>query len=406
MPRRISEPRRGSTLDRLAAVSLDDQKAAGYAFTLAEILQQPELWVTTATQVSELLDYISPGAVGAGGVVLTGSGSSFYVGETIRYAVQEGCGVPTVARTSGELLLLGDRATLPARPLQVVSFARSGNSPESTAVIRMLLEGGPDVHHLILTCNQTGRVVREWANGTRDPMVRVVTLDDRTCDRSLVMTSSFTNLVVAGLGLSMPRQPAAYVALARALAQAGSELLDRWADPLAEAAQASFDRLIVLGDGGSYGAAREAALKMLEMTEGRVITLAETTLGFRHGPMAALHRDSLVLMFLSSDPMRRAYQLDVVDEVRRKELGGRIIAVGANISGAPFTEQDLAVDLPGLSGIPDDWAAILHVVVGQLLGFFRCRAEGLHPDQPASNGAISRVVPEFTIHGALAKVPR
>jgi tagatose-6-phosphate ketose/aldose isomerase len=406
MPRSVFNPPLGVTLGRLGALPPKDQDAAGYLHTLREICQQPELWETTAHQVYGILDEWRALAGVTRGIVLTGSGSSCYVGECIAQAVQAATGVIATAVSSGDLLLSGSHALPPVRPLLLVSFARSGNSPESAWLIRQMLEVEPEVVHLVATCNPSGRLATDWANGHRDPRVQVLMLDDRTCDRSLVMTSSFTNLTLCGLGLAYLDRAAEYRAAANALAEAGRVLLSVWSDALVDTAASGYDRMIALGDGCSFGAAREAALKTLEMTDGRVLTMAETSLGFRHGPMCALRRDTLLLLLLSSDPLRRAYQMDLMDEVQRKGLGGRKVVVGCDIPAGILSEHDVGIDLRELRGLPDHWAAILQAVVGQLLAFFRCRAEGLHPDQPAATGAISRVVPEFPLHGVLAKVDR
>ena len=397
---------RRSVISQLCAAPAEEQQARGYVHTLREICQQPELWEITARTMAGALDSIRPVVEEAGEVVLTGSGSSLYVAECIAHAIQVGAGKPVRAMPSGELLLLGPGALPPGRPLLAVSFARSGNSPESAGLIRRLLEDQPEVRHLVVTCNRQGRVAEAWGEGgaQRDPRVQVVTLDDRTCDRSLVMTSSFTSLAVAGLALGCVRRPADYLAGAEQAARLAKPLLADFTDRLAEAAGGGFNRLIVLGDGGSFGAAREAALKMLEMTDGRVVSMAETSLGFRHGPMCALHPNTLLLAFLSSDPVSRAYQVDLLDEIRRKGLGGTKIVVGAPAPREVLADRDVVVDLPGLDSLADDWAALLHVVAGQWLGFVRCRAEGLRPDEPAANGAISRVVGEFPLHGVVAEV--
>jgi tagatose-6-phosphate ketose/aldose isomerase len=388
-------------LGSLRAAPVEEQQSAGYADTLREICQQPELWMVTANQIAGVMAEWRSLLAGVRGIVLTGSGSSSYLGDCVRLAVQAGTGISTVSRPSGELLLFGAGALPAERPLLLVSFARSGNSPESEGLIRRLLECAPEVAHLVVTCNLHGRVARALAaNGhSAAPGVHLVTLDDRTCDRSLVMTSSFTNMAVAALGLAASDRPADYVASAALLAGAGAELLSEWAGALAALAGRRFDRMIALGDGGGYGAAREAALKMLEMTEGRVATLAETSLGFRHGPMCALTGGTLLVMFLSSEPLRRAYQTDLLKEIHRKGLGGSKLVVGAEAPREFLGERDVAIEIPGLASLADEWAAIAFVVAGQLLSFFRCRAEGLQPDHPAANGAISRVVSEFPLHG-------
>jgi tagatose-6-phosphate ketose/aldose isomerase len=212
------------------------------------------------------------------------------------------------------------------------------------------------------------------------------------------MTSSFTNLVLAGLGLAYLGREAAFVEAAATLARLGDELLANGSYGLAEAGSGSYRRLVALGDGSAFGAARESALKSLEMTDGRVVTMAETTLGFRHGPMCILHRDAMLVMFVSSDPLRRAYQMDLLEEVRRKNLGGQKILAGFDLCATPLEAGELLVDFSRGESLPDEWAALLFAVIGQLLAFFRCRAEGLRADEPAVNGAISRVVSEFKFH--------
>ena len=101
--------------------------------------------------------------------------------------------VQTVA--SGSILTHPDQIVPRDQPCLVVSFARSGDSPESCAALDLLLERRPDCHHLIITCNGRGRLATSYLD---DPRVLHIVLDDRTCDRSLVMTSSFTNMVLAG----------------------------------------------------------------------------------------------------------------------------------------------------------------------------------------------------------------
>lgn len=390
----------GSLLSSVLSLPVEEQEARGFRHTLQEIRQQPELWEITARQIAPLLDRWRELVKKSSAIVFTGSGSSYYIGGCLVHAVQRATGLPVSVISSGELLLLRDAALPPVRPLLMVSFARSGDSPESAELIRRLLEEEPEVHHLVITCNRQGRLAEVWGPEGLEPCsrVEVVTLDDRTCDRSLVMTSSFTNLALAGLGLAHVNDPTGFSGAAAKAARLGNELLSNWSDTLAEAAAGSYRRMIVLGDGSGYGAARESALKTLEMTDGRVLTMAETTLGFRHGPMCSLRRDALLVMFLSSDLVRRAYQLDLLAEIERKELSGRKMIAGSDVRSVPLAKGDVVIDMPELEDVPDEWAALLFAVIGQLLAFFRCRAEGLRPDEPAENGAISRVVADFRFH--------
>jgi tagatose-6-phosphate ketose/aldose isomerase len=212
------------------------------------------------------------------------------------------------------------------------------------------------------------------------------------------MTSSFTDMVVAARFLGMLDRVEEYRTLAGRLASAGKYLLKNYAERIAAAARTPFATAVFLGSGDRFGAAREAALKMLEMNAGRIFTFPETFLGLRHGPMASVHADTLIVAFLSSDPLRRAYEADLIRELNRKQLGSMKVIVGERIPGELLNPGDLAVEIPDLEAIGDDNAAVLDVMVGQLLAFFRCRAEGLNPDAPSAGGVINRVVEKFTIH--------
>ena len=137
---------------------------------------------------------------------------------------------------------------------------------------------------------------------------------------------------------------------------------------------------------------------MLEMTAGRVSAMSETYLGLRHGPMSFVHSDTLVVCLLSSDPTSRAYEADLVRELDQKNLGMLKLVVGDDIPADLVRDHDVAIDCPGLSEVGDDAATVIDVVVGQLLGFFRCLREGLLPDSPSEGGVINRVVQSFTLH--------
>jgi D-galactosamine 6-phosphate deaminase/isomerase len=405
-------PHNETPVDRLPLRSLDElidqppgvQREHGYAHTAQEIHHQPQTWIETARRMEAHQSLLSrqlndagltPG--GGGALVLTGSGSSLYVGECLAIPLQRALDVPASAVPSGGLLThLDAHLALAARGV-VVSFARSGNSPESSAAVDEVLGARPAWHHLVITCNDAGRLAR-YAGRDR---VQALLLDDRTCDRSLVMTSSFTNMTVAGTALGWLGRAAAYRAHIEALAEVAARIL-RDSHRLAGVANQRFRSAVFLGSGARLGAARESALKMLEMSDGRVHTSAETYLGLRHGPMCAVHEDTLVVCYLSSDPVTRGYELDLIRELNRKQLGMRLL-VGEDVPDEILRDTDARLECPGLAAIGDDLAAITDVVVGQLLALFRCLGLGLKPDAPSSDNVINRVVEDFAIHPRYAR---
>src|SRR6185295_19420602 len=216
----------------------------------------------------------------SGAVVLTGSGSSVYAGECLAPTLQATLRLPVSAVPAGELLTHPASSLPPRGPFLLVSLARSGNSPESCGVLDSVREGFPSSQHLVITCNRQGRLATSYAG---DPRVSTLVLSDPTCDRSLVMTSSFTNMVLAGLLLGTSDDVSAYLHGCEASALAGASLLLEHGEAVARLARTDYSSAVFLGSGSHQGAARESALKMLEMTSGRVKTLSETYLGLRHG---------------------------------------------------------------------------------------------------------------------------
>jgi tagatose-6-phosphate ketose/aldose isomerase len=388
---------RATEIGQLLAATPEEQDRRGYRHTLREIVQQPLTWLETADGVPARLDAIQAeldrltSPAHAGTIVFTGSGSSLYAGECLSPALQARLRIPVHAVAAGEVLTHPAGWLPPQGPCLLVSLARSGNSPESCGVLDSLRD--TECRHLVITCNRNGRLATSYGGDSR---VATVVLNDKTCDRSLVMTSSFTNMVLAGQVLGLAGDAKAYRARGALLARAGAELLLRDADALARVARTGYRSAVYLGSGCRYGSARESALKMLEMTAGEVTTFPETYLGLRHGPMAAVDRRALVVCFLASDPVVRAYEVDLVRELDRKKLGARKVVVGHDVPRDLVGAEDLAVELPGEVG--DESAPVLDVLVGQLLAFFRCLSIDLRPDMPSDDGVISRVVESFAIH--------
>jgi tagatose-6-phosphate ketose/aldose isomerase len=384
------------TLARLHGAAAAEQAALGYADTLREILQQPRTWQATAARLaspeaSALMQALI--ASRPAHIVFTGSGSSVYVGECLAPVLQAALGIPCLAIPAGTLLT-SRRGVLPPGRGLLVSIARSGDSPESTGVVDQVLAAEPGYAHLAITCNAQGKLATRYRD---EPRMHVQLLDERTNDRSLVMTSSFTNLLLAGTGLRHAMAGGADARHADAAAAVASAVFARHGDALDAVARQLSSAAVYLGSGAALGAAREAALKMLEMSGGAVRVLPETFLGLRHGPMSWLGDDCAVVAFLSGEPSVRGYEYDLLRELTRKGLGHTRVVVGEAIPDDVLGDGGVAIELPGLYALEEAQQLMVHVVVGQLLAFFRCLALGQRPDAP-SKGVLTRVVESFVIH--------
>jgi tagatose-6-phosphate ketose/aldose isomerase len=223
-------------------------------------------------------------------------------------------------------------------------------------------------------------------------------LDDEVNDRALAMTSSFSNMVIVAQALARYRTLATYGSIVENLATSGSSVLPTAMSLCERLVDEKFSRVCFLGSGPLKGAAIESGLKVIELSGGRVVGLTESFLGLRHGPLSAIDRDTLVVGFLSGDPRRRSFELDLLREIRDKKLTEKCLVVTPSTleKGLNFFENRLNLDLT--DEMPDVYLPPLFVLVGQLLGLFASLREGLRPDEPSPHGAISRVVSNVQIH--------
>lgn len=382
-------------LSELVALSVSEKLDRGLVYTPAEIVQQPATWKSTyrlfEQSEAELTAFLRP-LVEAGCVVyLVGAGSSDYIGGTLTHLLRKiwRCEVSAVAST--DLLTNREDLVMPERRYLWISFSRSGESPEGVAVLEQALALSENVRHLIVSCNQDARMVK-LAKENPSRCLAIV-LDDAVNDRSLAMTSSFTNMVVFGQALAHLWHRDGYSDTLASMCEAAEFLLEEGAPLAAQLATESYRDACVIGAGALHAAARESALKLTELTSGATRAISETTLGLRHGPMSSLNMETLFVMLLSGGERRQRYDSDLLAELNRKRLLRCIVAVGGLQTNATHSLYH-----PSFEQIGDDYRPAVDVIFGQMLGLFASVERGLKPDSPSPAGVISRVVDHFTIY--------
>ena len=388
---------------KLLELSSAERESLGLVHTLREILQQPQTWRETYQKVqrsaTEIDEFLASAGVGAKrstplNVLLVGAGTSDYVGKSVCALLQKEwlCNVQAVPST--DLLTNMEDHILPEVDYLWISFSRSGDSSEGVAVLEQALAAHSRIKHLVVTCNEKGRMARL---GNHDNILSLV-LDDAVNDRGLAMTSSFTNMVIAAQALAHIRTLEAYGSVVESMAASASMALLAAASICERLVNEGFSRVCFLGSGPLKAAAIESGLKVMELTGGSVVTLTESFLGLRHGPLSAIDRDTLVVGFLSASEKRRAFELDLIQEICTKKLTEKclIVASTAPTGSANLSGHKLSFELP--QAVSDLYLPPLFVLAGQLLGLCASLREGLRPDEPSPQGAISRVVTHVTIH--------
>lgn len=362
--------------------------------TERELSRQSEVWREAAGIVAdrraELTAFLEPLLAEPDlRIVLTGAGSSAFVGEVAAPALARRLHRRVEAVATTDLVSDPHGRLAEDVPTLLVSFARSGDSPESLAATEIADQVLTRVHHLVITCAPEGRLARAHAG---EEQSLVLLTPARSNDEGFAMTSSFTSMLLSVLLVLLGDDPAAV----EAVAEAGRQVLDA-RDRAEVFAARSPRRLVFLGSGPLAGIARESALKVLELTAGGIDTYFDSALGFRHGPKAVLDETTSVVVYASADPFTARYDDDIVRELRGAVGDDAVLTVratGGGLTGEGTTDWVLT----GLDGLDDAWLAVPFVLVGQLLALTASARAGVATDDPFPSGAVNRVVQGVTIH--------
>ncbi|MFO1176771.1 MAG: SIS domain-containing protein [Paracoccaceae bacterium] len=355
--------------------------------TEREIAAQPAIWrewgnslAHTAPEIRAWIVRRKPDAIW-----LCGAGTSAFIGDALAIHLdRDGIGNSVRAVPTTDLVARPADFLRPGlRPL-VVSFGRSGNSSETRATLDILDRLCPEADRLNITCNKSSALATREGRGPGES--RAIILPDACHDQGFAMTSSYTTMLLTALACLSDVPVAEIGPRIQALASAADRLFAAGVDlPRPE-------RAVFLGSGPLLGTARESALKVLELTAGRVVTSWDSTLGFRHGPKAITNAATTVVVYLSSDPLTRKYDDDLVAEIRSQFPGTTVIAVGRPVGDG--AAPDIIVD--GLG--EDAWNTPVCVLVAQLLAVAWSKSLNLNVDDPFGGQNLTRVVANVRIH--------
>jgi len=377
-----------------------ERQERGLEHTPREISQQPTTWHGTyqrcRDRLTDLKALLRGTIYSSQSVYLVGAGTSDYAGRALAPLLRQRWKTDVWALPSTTLLTDFDDFHRAGREYLWISFSRSGDSPEGVALLQRALDQHPSIRHVVITCNQQGKMAQLCAQHA-DRAVAVI-LDDAVNDRGLAMTSSFTNMLLAGQCVANFEDLDRFGEIVAQMSETGTQFLPAAAEVAAALTTLGCPRACFVGSGALRAVADESALKVVELSAGKVTTLAETPLGLRHGPMSSVDNQALFIAYLSSDPRRRGYELDLLREIDRKRLG-RVRAV-VTVPGiddlSALTDYCLSLDCP--ADFPDLYRPALDVMFGQLIGLFASMRSGLKPDQPSPNGAITRVVQPIQLY--------
>lgn len=366
-------------------------------WTEKEIRQQPASWLRSLNHIANIRpaidDFLAP-LLGKNDlrIVLTGAGTSAFIGDIIAPWLSKQTGKNVSAVPTTDLVTNPMDYFSPAHPLLLVSFARSGNSPESVAAVELANQFVPACYHLSITCNEAGSLYQNALNGEN---TFALLMPAETHDRGFAMTSSITTMMVSCLALFAPKM--INVETFRDVADRCQAILASLGDfSDGVFGNAPWKRVVYLGSGGLQGVARESALKVLELTAGQLAAFYDSPTGFRHGPKSLVDNETLVIVFVSSHPYTRQYDLDLIAELRRDRQAMQVVAIASESDAV--IEAGPHILLPAARAFLDIELAFCFLIYAQVFALTQSIRSGNTPDTPSASGTVNRVVQGVVIH--------
>lgn len=382
----------------------DEQLKEGNAgYTAQEIYQQPSVWkemvaiiLAQQNEIRNFIDSIYEKHERIR-IIMTGAGTSAFAGDTL---------VPELNRQNQynvyfESIATTDIVSNPAEylvedePTIMVSFARSGNSPESLAAVSLAKKMIKNFYQVNITCNKEGKLAKS-SEGDKNSLT--ILTPEQANDQSMAMTSSFSNMILAAY-LLFSSTPINQSGIDQVISS-GEHFVQSITDTIEQILEFDFERVIYLGSGLLGQLSHEAALKMLELTAGKVVAVNETSLGFRHGPKSILNNKSLVVIFMSQNSYTRKYDMDILREIAADELPFKTVVLAEKVNEEIQELADWSIQVNNENELfaNDFYLALLYVIFAQALALKKSVKLGILPDNPSPEGRINRVVKGVTIY--------
>ncbi|WP_432699704.1 AgaS family sugar isomerase [Kluyvera cryocrescens] len=366
-------------------------------WTEEEIRQQPDCWIRSLTHIEKIrtdIDgFLTPLLAKEDlRIVLTGAGTSAFIGDIISPWLASHTGKNISAVPTTDLVTNPMDYLNPVHPLLLISFARSGNSPESVAAVELANQFIPECYHLSITCNEAGSL---YKNAVNCDNAFALLMPAETHDRGFAMTSSITTMMASCLAVFAPTTINSRTF--RDVADRCQAILSSLGDfSHGVFGEGNWKRIVYLGSGGLQGVARESALKVLELTAGKLAAFYDSPTGFRHGPKSLVDNETLIVVFISSHPYTRQYDLDLLAELRRDQQAKRVVAIAADTDA--IIDSGPHILLPPARHFNDMELAFCFLTYAQVFALTQSIKVGNTPDTPSANGTVNRVVQGVVIH--------
>ena len=370
--------------------------------TAKEIIQQPDTWresvknlIKNKIEIKSFIDYFLSKKEFR--IILTGAGTSAFAGEVCEPYLTSLLNKRVEAIATTDLVASPKSYFIKDIPTLLVSFARSGNSPESVHAVNLASQLVDDLYQIVITCNENGKLAKNTVN---DEKSLLLLMPPQTNDLGFAMTSSFTTMVLNAMAVFNINNIENFSSDVDKLSNSVNDFIENNIEKVTSLSNEDFERIVYLGSSTSKGIARESALKVLELTAGKVNASYDTPLGFRHGPKSVVDDETVSVIYISNDEYTRKYDLDLAKEMLAHKKNDKVVIVGDNIEEDILNKADYVFNVENINYTVENEVLLplQQIIFGQMLSFLKSVNLGITPDNPCPTGEVNRVVQGVILH--------
>ena len=367
--------------------------------TSQEIAHQPEMWRKLASYLNEAKPEISSfmsklGPLEHYRILLTGAGSSGFVGRAVAGFVAQIAGIRSEAVHTTDIVSAPSTYLFKDIPTLLVSFGRSGNSPESVGAVEYARQAVKNLHEIAIVCDGSSKL----AGATRESdKGLLLVMPEGTNDKGFAMTSSVSCMVLAGVATLMHGEIEKIAKDINLLAGHVEKSFAELAKTAASCAEWKYSRVWLLGSGALTALTHEGALKIMELTNGKVVAGHNSATEFRHGPKTVLSPSTVTVHFISNCDFTAKYDMDLLNELCGQKSGNKIVAIAGSNTKAE-ADISIAYQDEGFEIITDAAVGIQGLVFMQLMSMYTSIALNVPTDNPSPSGLVNRVVQGVTVY--------
>lgn len=371
------------------------------SFTLKEIYQQPKTWLKTLNQIKESRQAIQSFIdkvikCDDFDVILTGAGTSEFVGNALYSYLNKKLNYKVKSYGTTDIVATPENYLSRTKPTLLISFGRSGNSPESIGAVDAASAVCSNLYNLFITCNKNGALSK--MAGELDNCY-AINLTEETHDQSFAMTSSFSNMYLAAyLCFNLDNLDEKSLVLNQVASSTQNFLDNNFEVAYKIVNEYNFERIVYLGSNTLKGISQESSLKMLELTAGKTVAVFDTPLGFRHGPKSIINDSTLTVVYVSNDEYTYKYDVDLIKEISSQRKNNKLVVVSDKHSEELDALADYTLSYDINENANNVELGLAYITFAQTLAVLKSLSMNLTPDNPCPSGEVNRVVKGVTLY--------